>query len=111
MAKPRFPRSTVSALGVLASLAAAHPAIVHAASYSASGTHQCKAADGATHSCIVTLDMVGNCVDALSTLRIRDCCPFSRECSHDSQGRETNCREGGASIGFTLNYCIPREGR
>ena len=94
MAKPRFPRRTVSALGVLASLAAAHPAIVHAASYSASGTHQCKAADGATHSCIVTLDMAGNCVDALSSLRVRDCCPLSRECSHDSQGRETNCREG-----------------
>ena len=36
-----------------------------------------------------------------------DCCPSSRVCTRDAQGRETNCRAGGTSVGFTINYCIP----
>ncbi len=106
MREPNFLCRIASGLGVLAGLAAAQPATVHAASYSASGTHQCKGGDGAIHSCVVTGFLFGNCVDAVSSLRAQDCCPSSRECLYDSRGRET-CRGGGTSIGFTMNYCIP----
>jgi hypothetical protein len=78
-----------------------------AANYSASGTHQCRAADGNTHSCVVTGLSFGTCIEADSSLRAQDCCPSTRICERDAQGRETQCRRGGASAGFALNYCIP----
>jgi hypothetical protein len=106
MGKLNFLCRIASRLGVLAGLAAAHPATVHAVNYSASGTHQCKAGDGAIHSCVVTGSVFDNCIDAVSSLQAQDCCPSSIVCSHDSQGRTTNCRHGGTSIGFTVNYCI-----
>jgi hypothetical protein len=82
-------------------------AVVVAANYSASGTHQCRTADGNTHSCVVTGVVFGTCVEAGSSLRAQDCCPSTRVCERDAQGRETNCRRGGTSAGFALNYCIP----
>jgi hypothetical protein len=78
-----------------------------AASYSASGTHQCRTADGGTHSCVVTGAFFSTCIEAASSLRTQDCCPSSRVCERDGQGRETNCRRGGTSAGFAVNYCIP----
>jgi hypothetical protein len=107
MRKANFLSRTATGLGVLAGLAVANPASVHAASYSASGTHHCRGEDGANHSCVVTGSVFGNCVDAASSLQVQDCCPSTRVCARDSQGRETNCRRGGTSIGFTMNYCIP----
>jgi hypothetical protein len=92
----------------LAALAAGSPrAPAVAASYSASGTHQCKASDGSIYSCVVTGFVFGDCISATASLRAMDCCPSSRVCGRVSQGRETNCRRGGTSIGFTMNYCIP----
>jgi hypothetical protein len=82
-------------------------AVAVAANYSASGTHQCRTTDGETHSCVVTGVVFGTCIEAGSSLRAQDCCPSSRVCERDAQGRETNCRRGGTSAGFTLNYCIP----
>jgi hypothetical protein len=79
---------------------------VVAAAYSASGTHQCRGGDGGTTSCVVTGDFFSTCIDAGSSLKTRDCCPSTRACERDAQGRETNCRRGGTSAGFTLNYCI-----
>jgi hypothetical protein len=78
-----------------------------AAAYSASGTHQCRTADRETHSCVVTGVVFGTCIEAESSLRAQDCCPSTRVCERDPQGRETNCRRGGTSAGFALNYCIP----
>ena len=78
-----------------------------AAAYSASGTHQCRTTEGETHSCVVTGMVFGTCIEATSSLRAQDCCPSSRVCERDPQGRETNCRRGGTSTGFALNYCIP----
>lgn len=109
MRSPSFLRRTASMLGVLAGLGAAHPGTVHAVTYSAAGTHQCIAEDGTTHSCVATGSLFANCIDATSSLRAEDCCPSSMECSHDSQGRRTNCRGGGNSIGFVMDYCIPED--
>jgi hypothetical protein len=78
-----------------------------AVNYSASGTHQCRTADGATHSCVASGSFFGNCIDAQSALMSLDCCPSTRACERDAQGRETRCQRGGASTGFTMNYCIP----
>ena len=78
-----------------------------AANVSATGTHQCRAPDGSTFSCPVTGSIYSNCVDATSSLRAQDCCAAPRACSRDSQGRESNCRPGGVSIGFSMLSCIP----
>jgi hypothetical protein len=80
--------------------------VIMAANYSASGTHQCRADNGDAHRCVVTGVVFGNCVDAQSSLRSQDCCPSTRVCARDAQGRETQCRGGGSSAGFTMNYCI-----
>lgn len=82
------------------------PRIRLAGSYSASGTHQCRTEGGEDRSCVVTGVVFGNCIDAASSLRSQDCCPSTRLCNRDAQGRETQCRSGGRSSGFTLNYCI-----
>jgi hypothetical protein len=82
-------------------------AAVVSASYSASGTHQCRTAGGETHSCVVTGAFFSTCIEADSALRTQDCCPSSRVCERDGQGRETNCRRGGTSASFAVNYCIP----
>ena len=94
---------------VCASLLAAASLSVSAmaASYSAAGTHQCKAADGSTHTCVVSGSVFGDCISAGTSLQVQDCCPSSRVCARDSQGRETNCSRGGTSVGFTMSYCIP----
>lgn len=107
MGSPDFLCRIASALAVLAGLAAGQPATGYAAGYSAAGTHQCKAADGAAYRCVVTGALFGNCAIATSSLRAQDCCPSSKECSRDSQGRLTNCRGEGASIDFAMKYCIP----
>jgi hypothetical protein len=92
----------------LAALAVGGPSVpAMAVSFSAGGTHQCKASDGSTHTCVVSGSLFGDCVSANTSLQVQDCCPSSRVCARDSQGRETNCRAGGTSIGFTMNYCIP----
>lgn len=78
-----------------------------AVDYSASATHQCRTAGGETHSCVVTGAFFGTCIDADSSLRAQDCCPSTRVCARDAQGRETECRRGGTSSGFAMNYCIP----
>lgn len=85
------------------------PPIVLAATYSASGTHQCRSPDGEVHSCIVSGGVYGNCIDAESSLRAQDCCPSTsaRSCPKDAQGRDVKCGRGGVSSGFTMNYCIP----
>jgi hypothetical protein len=85
------------------------PMRIAATSYSASGTHQCRGADGSAHSCVVTGAYFGSCIEATSSLRTQDCCPSTRLCERDAQGRETQCRRGGTSTGFAVNYCI--EGR
>jgi hypothetical protein len=94
-------------LGLAALAAASPPAPAVAASYSASGTHRCKASDGSIYSCVVTGSAFGDCIRATASLRAMDCCPSARVCARDSRGRETNCRGGGTSIGFVMNYCIP----
>jgi hypothetical protein len=78
-----------------------------AVNYSASGTHQCRTADGATHTCVASGSFFANCIDAQSALMSLDCCPSTRACERDAQGRETRCQRGGSSTGFTMNYCIP----
>lgn len=77
-----------------------------AANYSASGTHSCKTANDETRSCIVSGAMFGSCIEAESSLRVQDCCPSSQICKTDQQGRATDCRRGGVSTRFTMNYCI-----
>lgn len=88
-----------------------HPRLAQQFGYSASGTHQCRTSEGVSHSCVVTGLVFSNCIDAASSLRAQDCCPSTRACARDSQGRETECRRGGTSAGFTLNYCISGGGR
>ena len=85
------------------------PPIILAATYSASGTHQCRSSDGEIHSCIVSGAVFSNCIDAESSLRAQDCCPSTstRSCPRDTQGRDVKCGRGGVSSGFTMNYCIP----
>jgi len=56
-------------------------------SYSAGGTHQCSG----QRVCVVSGSFFKDCIDAIESLRARDCCPSSRS---------------GTSGGFTLNYCI-----
>jgi hypothetical protein len=73
---------------------AAQPRLAAMTSYSASGTHQCNSDKGG--SCVVSGTAFGNCNDAASLLRARDCCPTSGN--------------GGRSSGFTLNYCLPEPG-
>ena len=104
MKKANVLRSIMMAAGTLA--VAALPANLAAATYSAGGTHQCKASDGAVYSCVVSGTIYGDCVSASSSLQTQDCCRSARACARDSQGRETNCRGGGSSVGFTMNYCI-----
>jgi hypothetical protein len=94
-------------LGLAALTATGLPLPAAAVTFSAAGTHQCKAADGSTHTCVVSGSLFGDCISAGSSLQAQDCCPSSRVCSRDAQGRETNCRRGGTSTGFTLSYCIP----
>jgi hypothetical protein len=75
------------------------------ANYSATGTHQCRAASGETYSCVVTGSFFGNCVEATSSLQTQDCCPSSRACKRDKQGGKSKCESGGSSVTFSLNYC------
>jgi hypothetical protein len=93
-------------VAVVLAAAGAAPESGRAASYSATGTHQCRASDGSVHSCIVTGSIFGSCVEAASSLRAQDCCPSTRVCSRDAQGRETDCKRGGVSAEFSMNYCI-----
>jgi len=81
---------TIGALALLTLANMAAPAAVQAARYSASGTHQCP-----NGRCVVTGYLFSNCVEAASSLRVRDCCPTTRD--------------GGTSRGFTMNYCIPEQ--
>ena len=104
MGKANALRKVGLLLGV-ALLAAGGPAM--AVTFSAGGTHQCKASDGSTHTCVVSGSVFGDCISAGSSLQVQDCCPSTRVCARDSQGRDTNCRGGGTSTGFTLSYCIP----
>lgn len=87
------------------------PRLTQQFGYSASGTHQCRTTGGDSHSCVVTGLVFSNCIDAASSLRAQDCCPSTRACARDSQGRETECRRGGTSASFTMNYCISGGGR
>jgi hypothetical protein len=87
------------------------PRLAQGLGYSASGTHQCRTSNGESHSCVVTGPFFSNCIDAGSSLRTQDCCPSTRVCARDAQGRETDCQRGGTSVGFTLNYCISGGGR
>ena len=111
MGKANVLRRVRLRLGVLLGLAVLAagglPGVATAASYSAAGTHQCKASDGSTHTCVVSGSVFGDCISASSSLQTQDCCPSSRVCARDSQGRETNCSRGGTSVGFTMSYCIP----
>lgn len=99
--------SIILCLAAAVAVAAGAPAM--AATYSASGTHQCRTPDGEIHSCIVSGSVYSNCIDAESSLRAQDCCPSTstRNCSRDAQGRDVKCGRGGVSAGFTMNYCIP----
>ena len=94
-------------LGLAALTATGLPPPAVAVTFSAGGTHQCKGSDGSTHTCVVSGSLFGDCISAGSRLQAQDCCPPSRVCSRDAQGRETNCSRGGTSTGFTLSYCIP----
>jgi hypothetical protein len=110
-------QQTVVAFGLLVAVSIGAGAVARAAetptrlrlaaTYSASGTHQCQAAGGATHSCVVTGTLYSNCIDATSSLRVQDCCPSTQVCDGNAKGDNSNCRRGGTSSGFALNYCIP----
>jgi hypothetical protein len=107
MGKANALRRVALLVGLMVLAAGGFSMSAMAATYSAGGTHQCKAADGSTHTCVVSGSLFGDCISASSSLQVQDCCPSSRVCARDSQGRETNCRAGGSSGGFTMNYCIP----
>ena len=105
MGKTSILRSIAAAAGALVLTASALAPAAHAVTWSAGGTHQCKAADGSVHTCVVSGTIFGDCISAGSSLQTQDCCPSTQTCSRDSQGRQA-CQRGGTSTGFTLNYCI-----
>ena len=110
MEKTNILRSIVLKFGALVLAAGAlmsggPTSTAFAVTWSAGGTHQCKAADGSVHTCVVSGTIFGDCVSAGSSLQTQDCCPSTQTCSRDSQGRQT-CQRGGTSTGFTLTYCI-----
>lgn len=96
---------TVAAFSLMVVVLIGASAAARAATYSASGTHQCKSGDGTPHSCVVSGSVYSNCIDAASSLQVQDCCPSTQVC--ERKGETSQCRRGGTSTGFTMNYCIP----
>src|SRR6516162_5436232 len=74
-------------------------------SFSASGSHQCQSSTDIGHSCSVSGISFNDCQEAYYSLQRNDCCPSTRTCTTDSNGRQ-NCRLGGNSIRFTMGACI-----
>lgn len=60
--------------------------------FRAGGTHQCQSSTSIGHKCKVEGEF-HDCDEAYRKLKMEDCCG--------------NTKEGGGSIGFTLDYCSP----